>query len=398
MFYYIILIIILIILFIIGYIRIKFRFWSQQPVFHIYDFGYYFYYPGIINHDLPEKNKYTNFKNIETIEYQKVSKNKINKMITFIKIHYLQNKDNFFSPTSKNILPYFEANNQKSYISFYNEDYLLIDNKKNITIDEKQIVGIITSRPINIQINKSGSKNNFIAYYVDYLCVDKLYRKKGIAQQLIQTHHYNQSYSNKNICISLFKREEELTGIVPLCVYNTYGFSVKKWTKPLHLNAMYTLLKINSSNFHFLLDFIKNNNTNFDIIINSDISNILELIQTQNVFIYTILFDNNIICAYFYRKSCTFIENKLEVLNCFASINQSLNNNEIFIQGFKISFWKIAEENKFGFAAIENVSHNNIIIQNLLIKTIPLIISPTAYFFYNFVYYTFKPEKVLIIN
>ena len=398
MFYYILLIIILILLFILGYIRIKFKFWSQQPVFHIYDFGYYFSYSKIINKELPEKNKYTNFKNIETIEYQKVSENKMNKFITFIKSNYLQNKDNFFSPKSENIIPYFQGYNEKSYISFYTEDYLLFDNKKNITIDEKKIIGIMSSRPIHIQINKSGTKNIFNAYYIDYLCVDKLYRKKGIAQQIIQTHHYNQRYSNKNILVSLFKREEELTGIVPLCVYSTYGFSVKTWTTPIHLNAIYKLLEITPQNFHFLLDFIKNNNTKFDIIINSDISNIIELIKTKNIFIYVILFNDNIICAYFYRKSCVFIEKKLEVLSCFASINQSLENNELFIQGFKISFWKIAEKNYFGFAAIENISHNNIILQNIMIKTKPSIISPTAYFFYNFAYLTFKPEKVLIIN
>ena len=64
-------------------------------------------------------------------------------------------------------------------------------------------------------------------------------------------------------------------------------------------------------------------------------------------------------------------------------------SDNIFIRGFKISFWKIAAENYFGFAAIENISHNNIIINNLLIKNKPIIISPTAYFFYqNFAYNT----------
>jgi hypothetical protein len=110
-----------------------------------------------------------------------------------------------------------------------------------------------------------------------------------------------------------------------------------------------------------------------------------------------ILINNEIICAYFYRKSCTFIEKGLEVLTCFASINNN-DDDELFINGFKISFWKTAEKNNFGFAAIENISHNNIIINNLLLKTTPLVISPTAYFFYNFAYNTFKAKKVLIIN
>ena len=58
----------------------------------------------------------------------------------------------------------------------------------------------------------------------------------------------------------------------------------------------------------------------------------------------------------------------------------------------------IADKNYFGFCAIENISHNNIIINNIMLKTKPSIISPTAYFFYNFAYPTFKAEKVLILN
>jgi hypothetical protein len=396
---YILLIISLIVIFIMGYIRVKFGFWALQPVFHVYNLTYFIWPPGIINHDLPETNKFTNFKNIETIVYSELSDLKINKFVNFVKIHYLQNKENTYSPKKKNIIPYFNSHNSKSFFSFYTEDTLFHDLKKGTMIEDKKLLGIITGRPVHITINSKNNTNNgkFDAYCVDYLCVDKSYRKKGIAQQLIQTHHYNQSHINKNVVVSLFKREDELTGIVPLCVYSTYGFHVKKWTKPVDLHSMYTILEISEQNFYFLLDFIKINNKNFDIIINSDISNIIELIKTKNIFIYVILINDEIISAYFYRKSCTFIEKGLEVLSCFASIN-NCDSEEIFISGFKISFWKTAEKNKFGFAAIENISHNNIIINNLLLKTNPLIISPTAYFFYNFAYNTFKAEKVLIIN
>jgi hypothetical protein len=382
-----------------GYIRVKFGFWALQPVFHVYNLTYLIWPPGIINHDLPEKNKYTNFENIETIVYSELSDLKINKFVNFVKIHYLQNKDNTYSPKKKNILPYFNGHNTKSFFSFYTEDTLFQDLKKGTMIEDKKLIGIITGRPIHISINNSKNDKinaKFDAYYIDYLCVDKNYRKKGIAPQIIQTHYYNQSHINKNISVSLFKREDDLTGIVPLCVYSTYGFHVKKWTKPLDLHSMYTILEISEQNFHFLLDFIKINNKNFDIIINSDISNIIELIKTKNIFIYVILVNDRIISAYFYRKSCTFIEKGLEVLSCFASIN-NCESEEIFIHGFKISFWKIASENYFGFAAIENISHNNIIIGDLTQKTKPLIQSPTAYFFYNFAYNTFKSDSVFII-
>jgi hypothetical protein len=126
-------------------------------------------------------------------------------------------------------------------------------------------------------------------------------------------------------------------------------------------------------------------------------SNLIQLIKTNNVFVYVILLEHEVICAYFFRKSCTFVEKNMEVLGCFASINSSDNSDDIFIQGFKINFWTIAEKHHFGFSAIENISHNNIIINNLLLKTYPLVKSPTAYFFYNFAYHTFKPNKCLII-
>lgn len=389
---------ILIIFLIYIYIRIKYGFWVIQPVFHVYDVNYMFNPPGIIQHSLPDKNKYTNFKDIDTIVFSELTSIQKTRFANLIRENYLQNKDNIFSPQLENIVPYFIGYNDKSFISFYYKDENMIDLKKGNMITDRKIISAITSRPLNVLINndKNNKNTNFRVYYVDYLCVDKLYRKKGIAPQIIQTHNYNQRYLNKNIVVSLFKREDELTGIVPLCVYSTYGFQVDKWTKPPELSSEYKLLEINSTNFRFVYDFIRVNNSKFDIVINTDVANILELIKTKNIFVYAILCDEKIICCYFYRKSCVQIEKGLEVLSCFASICDCEEN--IFIQGFKISFWKISAENFFGFCGIENVSNNNIIINNIILKTKPLIVSPTAYFFYNFAYPTFNSEKVLIIN
>ena len=400
---YILLTIVIIILLIMAYIKIKYKFWSIQPVFHVYNLNYMLFPPGIINHCLPEKNKYTNFENIKTYNIHDLSKINKTNFVNFVRLNYLQNGTNTFSPSSGNIFPYFESHNDKSFVSFYKENNLMMDLKKGTTVEMDRIIGSITSRPIHVFINNRIDKKNkkidsiFTAYYVDYLCVDKLKRKKGIAPEMIQTHHYNQSHLNKKIVVSLFKREDELTGIVPLCFYNTYGFPVFTWTKPMSLNGMFKILEINASNFNFLYNFIKTNKYLFDIFISVESSNIISLIKSNNIFINVILLENEIICAYFFRKTCTFIEPNIEVLSCFASIN-TFQDESIFIQGFKISFWNIAEKYYFGFSAIENISHNNIIIENIIKKTKPTIISPTAYFFYNFAYPTFNANKSIIIN
>ena len=50
-------------LIIILYIWIKlyFQFWSRQPVFHIYNIYYWLFYQGIIQKELPGKNKFYNY-------------------------------------------------------------------------------------------------------------------------------------------------------------------------------------------------------------------------------------------------------------------------------------------------------------------------------------------------
>ena len=392
------------------YIRLKFKFWREQPVFHVYDLHYYIFPPGIIKHELPEKNKYCNFNHIETQSFATLSKLKITQFVNFIQIHYLQNKDNIFRPKTDNIVPYMTGHNFPSFMTTYYEDELLLDTKTNTSCENKRIVSVMTARPVHIRISIGIKKNTFDAYYVDYLCVDKAKRKQGIAEQMIQTHEYNQRHSNKEIAVSLFKREGELTGIVPLCVYTNYCFSMKKWHKPADLIATHSLIDCNQTNLHYFIDFLENVNssrtrtrtaTAFDIIIMSDMTNIVELIKTNNIFVYMILEKDtgNIICVYFFRKSCTFIEKGHEVLSCFASITSDLcNDPNMFTHGFKVALWKIKERNPtFRYLAVENISHNQVIIDNLRLMTAPCIEMPCAYFFYNFAYSTFVPKKVLIV-
>ena len=175
----------LIIFLIYVYIRVKYGFWVLQPVFHIYDFGYMMKPPGIIDSSLPAKNKYTNFREIDTIVISDLTSIQRQRFVNLIKANYLQNKDNIFSPQSENVLPYFIGHNDKSFISFFYKDDHMIDLKKGTTITDRKIIGAMTSRPLHIIINNGDKDAKFDAYYVDYLCVDKLHRKKGIAPQLI---------------------------------------------------------------------------------------------------------------------------------------------------------------------------------------------------------------------
>ena len=360
--------------------------------------------PGIIMHELPQKNKYTNFKHITTRLVSQIDKNEVAKFMHIIKTNYLRNGDNVFSPKEQNVMSCFIGHNHPCFISFYNDSELLNDDKNSQIIEQDKLIGTMTTRPLLVSIKQESKENKrleFDIYYADYLCVDKSKRKQGIAPQIIQTHEYNQRHMNTNIVVSLFKKEDELTGIMPMCIYKTYGFSVDSWRKPSSLIATHSVVEIGTKNMYLLIDFIKKNKHQFDMFIMPETANLVELVKTENVFIRMIVsaIKDRIVSVYFLKKSNTFIERNKEVLSCFGSIqSEDECNDKLFIQGFKIAFWNVANQHKFGYAAIERISHNWKLIDNISLKTKAEIVSPSAYFFYNFACPTFNSERTLVID
>ena len=386
------------------YIRLKYRFWALQPVFHFYDLYYWFVSVGIIRSELPDKNRYTNLKNIVTKRFENVGENDLKHVLTLIQLNYFTNdvsKENKYLPKKENVVPYFVGHSNPAYISYYVEPELLLDNKTGKTIEENKIIGIITGRPLHVKINCSRKDAIFDVYYIDYLCVHKSWRKKNIAPQLIQTHEYNQSHNNRKISVSLFKREEELTGIIPLTVYKTYCFPLTKFYVPEPLEPRFTLLTGDKQNIYYFYNFLQEKEViwKWSIMIYPDISNIIELVATNNLFIKMLLIDGNICAVYIFRKTCLYIEKGKEVLCLIASICSSELTKKEFNDCFNVAFWSIIKDNQnFGFLTVEDISDNTSIINDICINTHPVAISPMAYFFYNFAYSPFKSEKCLIIN
>lgn len=400
--FYIFLSFIIILLIIAAYIKVKYRFWSIQPVFHIYDFHYYLYSKGkVIMPELPQENKYCNFKNIKTIDFSKIEDFRLRQFVNFIQENYLQNGENRFMPQRENIHPYFIGHNAPCFFTYYEEEQPIYDTKRAEIIMHPVVTSVMTSRPLQVSFHKNNTPLQMTVYYADYLCVAEMKRKKGIAPQMIQTHEYNQRHYNKSISVSLFKRENELTGIVPLCVYNTYGFPTNKWVKPNDLPVgNIALIECGPTNIHHLVDFLRLNTNRFDISILPEIANVLELIKTKNLYIYMIIQEHNVLSCYYFRNSCTNLKKGTSALSCFASIN-CCKDLALFIHGYKVALGKICETCKecgFGYAVVEDISDNDVIIKNLQLKTAPEFVFPTAYFFYNYIYSTVPSKKTFIVN
>ena len=452
---YILAIIILLCLIYIIYTRITYdRFWIQQPVFHKYSILYYFSSPQIIQLDQPVKNKYTNFSDIETCCFDQLEDPLWNKFLSMI-----QNKTGDTNE-KQGVLPIFNSVLERSYISFYNEPVVYENITKGYYIDEKRPIGVITSRPMRMFIKQSNVTTNTSSeipvYYIDFLHVDNnktKQEKKNITYELIQTHIYNQQllnahalknekshYSDRNIRICLFKRSNITNniGVVPLCQYKSYLFSLKQYyfkkdiseslTQAKNHFKHYQVFEVTKSTFHNVLDFIKEQHMErFNVFILPNINNLFEQITTRNMHVYY-LFDvinGQIISVYFFRL------NK-RTITCVGSICYydemdkqngilSKNTKELFIYGFKLCVIKLTEKKvlhtssgknkkaesrekeEYEYFCVENISDNYMIVDDLVksSKNKSYLFYRTRdvmYFLYNYIHKQCDSKHVFILQ
>ena len=377
-----------------AYIRIKMKFWHTQPVFHIYNIWYWLNPPGLILESAPEINKYTNLIDIKTYGISDINETLLDRACNFIKTYYVQSPNAKYVPEKKQIIDYLKSCNNESYFSIYQTPKLLFKKAEPSSVVD-DIVSIITARPLNITLKE---KKPFTLYYVDNLCVHPDYRKDGIAPQTIQTHYYNLRKNNPKIKACLFKREGKLNAIVPLTTYKTVCFNISILEKmnPGVLNV----IEIGPNQLTLFVNFIYAQSKNFDCIIMPDLSNILNLIKSENIYIYGVLQNNTLIAAYAFRRPSLFYD-KEEAIECFFSLYadtiHAKNSYNSYITGFNISLNKCKEKLKTNILLIEDIGQSGKLIEYLRNNLLNVLFqSPTAFFLYNYACYTVPSKNALI--
>lgn len=374
---YLIFLIIVIYLIIRAYIKIRYRFWSLQPAFHIYDVLYWIKPPGIIRHDMPIHNRYVNTKNIMTYNINEMS-NKIKVEFTkFIQQNYLNQKNAKYFPKENNIFPYFDNLECDSYLSLYygNDDIAVKD----------ELISVITSRPITIELRNK----KITTFLVDFMCVSKEYRRKGLAEQMIQTHLYQQVKQQPNIKTCFFKRETNLTLIIPLVIFNAYCYDITKWNlKKMH--SMYDVLKITRQSINIFIHFLSENKKKFDCFVSPTYSNLISLIESENYILYVVLNQKKIVACYIFKQE-TVSYNEKNAINCIGSIKGNCNSDT-----FAFGFSHVLLLLTYDILIIENLADNQIIIDNISLKYKPNFLTPIAYYFHNYADRPVEKEKTLL--
>lgn len=382
---YIIVAIIIIYFLLIGYFKLKYPFWSRQPVFHFYNLLYWAKPPGIIDEQLPEKTKLYD-EQIDFFNTNTISTEKKELLCSFIKKYFDKNYD----ANAKQILDNFEAHNDKSFISIKKYNY--------------EILSCVTTRPLECHLDG----NKMVINYYDFLCIHDKHKNKHYSAKQIYTHNFHLRNKCNNI-VSFFKLENENNIVVPLTRYTNYVFKIDNWKMCYNFDQPnINIVFINKSNMNKFYQIFFNSKKNFDCFITYNLGHIFHLIEKENLRV-TVLIINNVFKAFFVFKNTYYKYvnengnengNKNEngnIIECCSSYKDEDVNNELFTLGFMISLSLISKDLCSKILSINNISNNNIILKLLLEKYKYIDKSAISLYFYNFAYYPKESKDIFCI-
>lgn len=380
---------ILVILIYIIQFQLNNSFWRKQPVFHKHNVFYWLTNHKIIqSNDLPH-TKYYDLQDYSLMNPKTLTKTNWKDIHWFIQNHYLNEEDISYNPSLDTVISYFKRHNQPCYIASYSPSTLLITNKLKI-INYPKIKAFISSRPLNVKCNNVSK--NIITNYVDFLCTHKKERKKGITPKLIYT--FAKTVKNSNIQTFLFKRENETQTIVPLTTFSCFVFDTTYWKcKPHH--PIYKLSIINGKNINYLLQHINLFSNSFYCVVIPTIEHLIYLIEKHIYTIFILHYEDDII-AYFIFKNNNIVYKNKNVYECIGSWCKKNSYTELFINNFYncIDYLKNTYDNTY--IAIENVSHNNILLTSIRKDYHHLTRTIHSYYFYNYIIHTYYSNECLL--
>lgn len=354
------------------YIGLSSTFWGLQPVFHVYDIHYWLYPIGIIQRYIGNKNKYVDEINIKTTDTRKCSYTLMSDVSKFITDNFLEPHDFKYAPSPRTLKKMlYSRGNDTSYISVLRDD-----------ID---ICSVITSSSYIIYID-GGTRIN--THYVDHLCVRSDMRKRNVAPKTISTLIYNMCKCEE-VGTFLFKREGELTGIVPLTVFNLSSYVV---SDIIHLSREnpYKTNRFYADDIISLTNIIENTIRNLmDVLVVPSSSKLVSLLKSDIFMIYEIRDDDDIFMGLYVFKKTSVSHLDGFTAECILAFNNNMKTCD-FANTFVTLMKDISKEFNICYITIDELCHGSDITANLVEYKDDTCIS--AYFMYNYATYT-KPAR-----
>ena len=392
---------------IIFYIILRFKnkiahpYWYNQPVnfnsfANIHSLFPSLKGPHVIQEQLPEITKWTNYHNMRFISPNEITQQDIESCSAFLRENYQYTAyDKFkYTITDTEFISNFLSHNNNAYIGMYYDE-------------NKELAGLTGSFPLNIELHRNDKTTvqihndvNFenIVYCNDFLCVKTDLRKREIAPKIMDTLVHKVRHTNAVSKIFISKRDNiKNEFIVPLTSYRFSIYRIKHWFhNSFDIHPSSRVLEITPQNIHFFYSYLFSVKERFTAFIYPDMTNIIELLKQNCMYIYLILQNDKIFCSYIFKNDTTTYKDDSTVM-CIASINEG-QSDQFFIQGFYHILEKLHKDKGYNVLHLEELADNNK-LNNLVMKgNTPFIINKSGWFLYNYMHPKILSNQCLIIN
>jgi len=402
-----------------AYIKLKYPFWNNQPVFHPYDYWRFFYQtPFFIYKHRPLKTKFCEFNQIRTYPFLETSSQQRKDICYLLHSNYILNDRILFTLVENDLEAQYTGHNEPTFLSIYNEkkyEFSKIDasfaTQYDEIIESLKPVGCVLSRPLHFYYRESYQQNVYTElpiYYVDIICANRELDQKKLNRQLLQTHEYNQRIKNPVILCSLIKKEIDLfEGVIPLIEYPTYVFYLRN-LRFLPLPDHFYITHITVEQADILTDFIYEQTRldlvrtkkYFDILAISDMGNLIALIKQRLLYAYCLRNGEHIYGFYFMKDAKMQYEDiDGETLQVVGSM-MNCDSASLFYRGFLHSLHNIVKkQTKYKMLLFEGISDNVVLLEYWRQQNTPVFTNNTAYYTFNLIYPNspLNPERCLVL-
>ena len=357
--------IIFVVILMYAWVKIKYPFWSSQPVRHKYDLSLF-----CTNTIRPLKKTkfYDNFL-VKSYKYFDLADQELEVIMDFVRCHWIPSDRVVVSTEISNLGSYTSALPSASVVSVYKEN------------DINGIKGIVVSRPYFIDIHHSVIScciADIISVHRDELHNITL---KG---KLLETHFINQSMiHDNNTCVTLFKKEGAfLDGVVPLVTYKSVLFDIRDIhvrENILPLNIQCTEMDANLCDI-----FLEQSRKHMSVV---GYSNLYHLIKAKEVYGTCLRQGSEIYAFYIFKNMLVHYEHPTlhggDTLGLIASIRPLKSNTNLFFIGFIASLQMIQIKHLYRVLIIEGLGHNPMITDLIRRQSTPIYEYDSAYYLHN---------------
>ena len=357
------------------YIKLRYRFWSSQPVFHTYNLKQWMLPSGIIQSKLPQKQKKFYDWKINTDNFQEIPTEKKALMCYFI------NKN----LSNTQLLSSFERGYNRCYVSFLHSHMTIPLNDGSVH-QTKKLHSCMISKTLNAVIHNNKLK---IAYIHSYKIHKTSKNKKLDYQKLLYTHYFN-ARSIGAPHTFLFRKKGSYPWITPCTTFYSYKFDTKYINNAnFNIPNNISIRQINSSSFRMILHFFGEISKKFTFYCIPDFANLKNMISTNLITPFVVMDNNNIVGLLIFRNNNKYTS--LIASACFPKYRiylfPSLQNSLYLLKKYK----------KYNSIVVENISNNNFIIKEILKRKVPKEKKQISYYFYNFSIRPFMSPSCFLI-